>query len=138
MISMAIQCPAVAGLKGVSGLGKAIKYYSMATSIGFSIINSDFNGFVSTIINGTIDEDKLNENLVIPAQYKSQNYTLGWAHELLSFSSDLEALENTFKQGPHFYKEIFTHCKGELNYNILFRESDNALVSMADICSIID
>ena len=95
----------------------------------------------------SFEEDAVNTNIEqmlsryrtdIPAQYKSQNYTLGWAHELLSFSSDLEALENTFKQGPHFYKEIFTHCKGELNYNILFRESDNVLVSMADICSIID
>ncbi len=138
IFSMAIQCPALKSLTIISKIAKVVDYYSLARSVAESVLNGDFNGFVSAVANGIVDEDKLDEDFITPAEYKTKNYTLGWAFELLSFSSDLGTLADTFRNGPHFYKEIFTHCIDDLNYNIMIRTTDNKLISISDINNVIE
>ena len=90
------------------------------------------------IASNFVDPDAINDDLVIPSNYRTQNYSLSWASKLVSFSSDLQALSEVFNRGPHFYKEVFTHCDNDLKYNILFKTSDNKLVSLSEINNAID
>lgn len=139
IISMAIQCPAISKFTKVTKIiENVIKYYSMGRSVAESVLHSDFNGFATAIANGLVDDDKLEEDLIIPAEYRTQNYTLGWAIELLSFSSDLGSLADTFNIGPHFYKEVFTQCANDEDFNILIKTADNKLISISDINDAID
>ena len=139
IFSMAIQCPALKSLSFISKIAKVVSYYSLARSVGESLLNSDFNGFVSDIAEGLVDEDDLDDDFITPSTYKSKNFTLGWAYELLSFSSDLNALAETFNSGPHFYKDIFEKCNEDLeSYNILIRTTDDELISISEINNVID
>ena len=139
VVSIAIQCPALKIADTiVDGITECIKYYSLCRSVATSVLNGDFNGFLAAILNGMVGEDALDGDFITPSNYKTKNYTLGWAFELLSFSSDLEALADTFKRGPHFYKEIFARCDNDLNYCIMIRTTDNELISISDINRVIE
>ena len=85
----------------------------------------------------SFDEDELDNDFITKEGYKTENYTPGWALELLSFSSDLNALADTFNSGPHFYKEIFTKCIDDIKYDTMIRTTDNQLVSLSDINNVI-
>ncbi len=133
VISTAIGLSALSDKKSINWIDTAYKYCSMGISVTKSILDRDFAGFIYALSAGLIDDKKLNESIVIPAKYQSQNFSVSWIFSLLSFSSDLKALGEVFRSGPHFYKEVFTHCNSDLNYNILIRTTDNVLISLADI-----
>jgi len=133
IFSMVIQCPALKSAKILSKIEKLSNYYSLICSVSESVLNRDFNGFVSAIADGIVDEEKIDEDFIIPSDYKTKNYTLSWASKLLSFSSDLKVLADTFHSGPHFYTEVFNHCNDDLNYNIMIRTTDNKFLSLSDI-----
>ena len=140
LISVAIQCPALKRFKFVENtLPQILKYLSLARSVRTSILSADFDGFLSAIIDGIIDEDMLDETIVLPhTQFKAANYTMGWAFELLSLSSDFGALADTFNAGPHFYKEVFTQCAIDTEYSVYLRVADGNLVSISDLANILD
>lgn len=137
IFSMAI-CPYLKTLTFLSNIEKLIKYYSLLSSVAESVLNQDFNGFIYAIATGTIEESMLDDDFVTPTEYKTKNYTLGWVDKLLSLGSNLKALADTFKNGPNFYKEIFTHCDNDLNYHIMIRTTDDKLVSISDIKNLIE
>lgn len=132
--------PALSKIKYV---GKAIEcfetYLSLSRSVSNAVLAEDFNGFVTEIVNGVVEEDWLNDTIVVAGKnFKAANYTLGWASTMLSLSSSFEALANTFNDGPHFYKEVFTQCADDTSYDVYMRMADNNLVSIENIRNIID
>ena len=134
IINVAIKIPALSRLGNITKIiENVIKYYSLVRSVADSILDSDFNSFISAVADGLVDEDALEEDFIIPSTYKTKNYTLSWAFTLLSFSSDLNMLAETFTIGPHFYKEIFTQCANDDYFKIMFRMTDGNLVSISDI-----
>ena len=139
IISMVIQCPAIAQFKNVVNIiSKVIEYFSLVRSVATSVLDADFNGLVTAIVDGVVGEEDLEESFIIPAEYKTQNYTVSWAFKLHSFSSDLGSLADTFNNGPHFYKEVFTQCQNDTGFDVYIRMSDNNLVSISDIKNIIE
>ena len=140
LISMGIQCPALSQFKFFGEtLPKLLKYFSLARSVSESVLSADFNGFLSAIISGAIDEDELDETIVLPdKEFKAANYNMGWAFEMLSLSSDLGALADTFNSGPHFYKEVFTQCSIDTDYDVYLRTADGNLVSVSNLANILD
>ena len=140
LVSYAIGCPALKiPEKAIKALRKGIGYYSLLRSVSESVLNEDFNGFISAIINGSIDEDELDETInVNNTSFKSANYTLGWAFDLLSLSSDFGAFADMFRDGPHFYKEIFTCCANDTSYRVYLRTADDNMVAIDDIASVLD
>ena len=134
IINVAIKIPALSRLGNITKIiENVIKYYSLVRSVADSILDSDFNSFISAVADGLVDEDALEEDFIIPSTYKTKNYTLSWAFTLLSFSSDLNMIAETFTIGPHFYKEIFTQCANDDYFKIMFRMTDGNLVSISDI-----
>ena len=118
---------------------KAFTYYSLLRSVSQSVLDEDFNGFLSAIANGLVDEDDLDETIIINGEpYKAANYTLSWAFSLLSLSSDMGVLADTFGAGPHFYKEVFTQCTNDTEYNVYLRVADGNLVSISNLATILD
>ena len=138
IFSMIIGCTALKGTK----IEKVLNFYSLGRAVVYSILTQDFNEFITAIVEYNIDEDDLYEDdlyedFITPSDYKSKNYTLGWAFELLSLGSDLGALADTFSNGPHFYKDVFNQCESDLSYNILIKTSDNKFISISEINSVI-
>lgn len=118
---------------------KTITYYSLLRSVSQSVLDEDFNGFLSAIANGLADEEQLEEIIIINGKpHKAANYTLGWAFSMLSFSSDLGVLADTFNAGPHFYKEVFTQCSSDTDYDVYLRVADGNLVSVSNLADILD
>ena len=140
IISMGIQCPALSQFKFFGDtLPKLLKYFSLVRSVSESVLSADFNGFLSAIISGAIDEDELDETIVLPdIEFKAANYNMGWAFEMLSLSSDLGALADIFNSGPHFYKEVFTQCSIDTDYDVYLRTADGNLVSVSNLANILD
>ena len=140
LISMGIQCPALSQFKFVGEtLPMLLKYFSLARSVSESVLSADFNGFLNAIISGVIDEEELDETIVLPdKEFKAANYNMGWAFEMLSLSSDLGALADTFNAGPHFYKEVFTKCLNDSDYDVYMRMADGNLVSVSNLTNVID
>lgn len=131
VISVCSGFPALKKLSNVLKVDTIIKYYSLISSVAAAIVDGDFNGFVEAQVSGYVEEKA--EDWINEGNYKTQNYKLNWAFKLLSLSSNWAALEETFNNGPHFYKELFTHCVDDLNYNIVYRMADGQVLSMADI-----
>lgn len=138
IFSMALACPAAGGIAWAKAVTKVLSYYSLARSVAESTLKGDFKEAIGAIAVGTIDGDELDEDLVTPVQYRSENYNLGWATQLLSFSSDLGALEDTFKSGPNYYKKVFNTCDTDLDFNILIKMKDGKLLPIADIEGVIE
>ena len=135
IVSMVISCPALK--LEVELFKKIINLYSMYLAVNVAVVNSDFCGFIKAIVDGVIDDEPPNEDFINKSDYKARNYSANWAYDLLSLSSDLEYLADTFAQGPHFYKEIFSYCIDELDYNIVLRNANNELISISDIKDLI-
>lgn len=130
--------PALNSVILASAISKVCTYYSLLRSVGELVLNSDFNGFVQAIADSVIDENDWEKEFLTPSEYSSKNYTMQWALELMSLSSDLYELADTFNNGPHFYKEVFYKCESDLDYNILIRTSDNKLLSISEINDLIE
>lgn len=139
VISMGIQCPALKKFENfVKIASNLIKYFSLVRSVGQSVLSSDFNGFLEAVVSG-LDEDALNDEIVLSnTTFKSKNYTLGWAFEIISLGSDLGALADTFNAGPHFYKEVFTQCSNDTDYDVYLRMEDGNLVSVSELAGILN
>jgi hypothetical protein len=135
--SMVIGSPALKGISSVVAIKKILEFFSLGISVTKSVLTMDFEGFISALADEVINDDD-NENLVASTQYKLQNYSLDWIKHLISLSSSLDAIANTFSSGPHFYKEVFTYCIDDLNYNIIIQTEDGTLFSLADINNVIE
>lgn len=138
IFSMALACPAASGIAWAKAVTKVLSYYSLARSVAESTLKGDFKEAIGAIAVGTIDGDELEEGLVTQVEYRSENYNLDWATQLLSFSSNLRALADTFKSGPNYYKKVFNTCDTDLDFNILIKMKDGELLPIADIEGVIE
>lgn len=141
IISYAVACPALRTSEKIARkILKGIKYYSLLRSVSKSALDEDFGGFISAIANGIVDEDQLEETILIndKINFKAANYTLGWAFQLLSFSSDLGVVADTLRSGPNFYKNVFNKCANDTSYGVYLRTTDDNLVAVSDIAAALD
>ena len=129
---------------GSGGVKTAItiaKLYILGCSVAKDVLNADFKSFVSDVASGLTnveDDGLIPQPIDISSKYGFQNFTLGWAFDLISIANSLQTLANTFKSGPHFYKEFFTYCEEDLNYNIIIQTSGFKSVALSMVNKIIE
>lgn len=134
LIAVALDVATLGGASGLNSIKAVLKLYTLRRSMNHSILTNDFNGYMQAVLDGSIDMEEIVEDLVsADAQYKTENFDLGWASSMLQLSNDLYALAETFNCGPHFYKEVLTQCSVDTTHDIYFRDAEGNLIAIDNI-----
>lgn len=134
LITVALDVATLGGASGLNPIKAVVKLYTLYRSMNHSVLTNDFNGYMQAVLDGTLDMDEIVEDLVsADAQYKTENFDLGWALSMLELSNDLYALAETFNCGPHFYKEVLTQCSVDTTHDIYFRDAEGNLIAIDNI-----
>ena len=130
--SVLTSCPLLSQISDIVAKFQIAKYFLLTYAAPKPALNQAFQEIIQAIADKAYEEVE-KEDFAFEGTNKFKNYTLSWAVDLLSFSSDLIALADAFNSGPHFYKEVYTQCINDLKYTIMIRMADNKLVSLAEI-----
>lgn len=134
LIAVALEVATLGGASGLKSIKAVFKLYTLHRSMTHSLLTNDFNGYIQAFLDGSIDTEEIEEDLVsADAQFKTENFSLDWASAMLELSNDLYALAETFNCGPHFYKEVLTQCSVDTTHDIYFRDAAGNLIAIDNI-----
>lgn len=87
------------------------KFFSVAYSVGQSVIEDDFASYIRDFAVNEITEGELET-------YRAHNYSMSWAYDLFSLSSSFGEAASRISDKPTFYRDIFDYCVEEPNYRL--------------------
>ncbi len=132
VVSIAIGCLPLGGIIGVALLNTietVQEYYSLARCVEETLLREDINVYINYVAEDYVDG-------VVETVF--DGFSLGWAYDLLSLGNTVGDLADSFNNYPNYYKEVFTYCDTDLDYDIMIKTTDNKLISVSDINSLVE